>query len=183
LRPDKPAGEAAQFSFVTALAMGYALDGLLSEGVQLSYKWPNDLLLNGRKVAGILLESSGATDGRLDWLVIGVGLNIDEYPADTDGYPATSLRAVGASAIALPEMLVRFVEGFAYWREQWQNEGLAVVRNAWLAHAAKLGEEITVRLPNSQLNGRFEGLDENGALLLDGADGTRHTVTAGDVFF
>jgi len=183
VRPKMPARDAAQFSFVSALALGGALSGLLPETVELRYKWPNDLLLDGRKAAGILLESSGGIGGALDWLVIGVGLNVAECPAIKDGYPATSLRQAGAGDIEVEGLLMRFLAGFAEWRARWQNEGLAVVRAAWLERAARLGEEIIVRLPGAELKGRFEGLDESGALMLDMADGSRRKVSAGDVFF
>lgn len=182
LRPDMPAAEAAQYSFVTALAMGRALEGLLPESVEIAYKWPNDVLLNGQKAAGILLESSGVANGRLDWLVIGVGLNIEESPAGT-AYPATSLREAGVQPITPRDMLCRLVAGFDHWRVRWLSEGLSVVREAWLERAARLGGEIVVRLPNEEIIGCFEGLDEQGALLLTMADGSRRAVTAGDVFF
>lgn len=182
-RPEMTAGDAAQFSFVTALALGQGVSDLLPDAVDMRYKWPNDLLLDGRKAAGILLESSGVAAGRLDWLVIGVGLNIEEYPNISDGYPATSLRALGAESVPVQELMARFIAGFAHWRARWQNEGLSVVREAWLDRAARLGENITVRLPDGQLNGRFCGLDDGGALLLDLPDGSRRTITAGDVFF
>lgn len=183
IRPEMPAAHAAQFSFVTALALGDGVSDLLPDGIEMRYKWPNDLLLDGRKAAGILLESSGAANGRLDWLVIGAGLNIETFPQISGGYCATSLRAVGARVLAPREILTRFLAGFAHWRAKWHNEGLAAVREAWLAGAAKLGEDITVRLPGGEMSGRFSGLDEGGALLLDMADGTRRTITAGDVFF
>ena len=183
VRPEVPAADAAQLSFVTALALGRAVSGLLPDGVEMRYKWPNDLLLDGRKAAGILLESSGGAAGKLDWLVIGAGLNVEECPDVTDGYPATSLREAGVRPVALDDILARYIGGFAHGRTRWQNEGLAAVREAWLERAARLGEDITVRLPGDQLKGRFTGLDEGGALLLDLPDGSRRTITAGDVFF
>lgn len=214
VRPDRPVAEAAQFSFVTALALGEAVSGLLPDDVTLCYKWPNDLLLervaidraydrsresalnsedrpdsgpNGAKVAGILLESAGAGagfgGGGLDWLVIGCGLNIAHYPALTDGYPATSLAAAGCRPVPADDMLVRFITAFDRWRRRWREEGIAAVRAAWIARAAGLGEDIEVRLPNDRLRGRFAGLDESGALLLDLPDGARRVISAGDVFF
>lgn len=183
VRPEVPAADAAQLSFVTALALGQAVSGLLPDDVEMRYKWPNDLLLDGRKAAGILLESSGDSAGKLDWLVIGAGLNVEECPDVTDGYPATSLREAGVRPVALDDILARYIGGFAHWRARWQNEGLAAIREAWLERAARLGEDITVRLPGDQLQGRFTGLDEGGALLLDLPDGSRRTITAGDVFF
>lgn len=183
VRPDMPSADAAQFSFVTALAMGRGVSDLLPDGVEMRYKWPNDLLLNGKKATGILLESSGAADGRMDWLVIGAGLNVAEFPDITDGYPATSLRALGVDPVPVADILGGFIAGFAHWRARWQNEGLSVIREAWLDRAAGLGEDIVVRLPAGQLEGRFSGLDAGGGLLLDMHDGSRRTITAGDVFF
>jgi len=186
LRPEVPVASAAQLSFVTALAVGHAIAGLLPDNVELRYKWPNDLLLDGRKAAGILLESSGGANGKLDWLIVGAGLNVEDYPDGIDaagGYPATSLRGAGARPVAVEDLLARYVDGFAHWRARWQNEGIGAVREAWLKRAARLGEDITVRLPGDRLQGRFAGLDEVGALLLDLPDGSRRTITAGDVFF
>lgn len=183
LRPQAPPAEAAQLTFVAALALGQALDGVLPAGANLTFKWPNDVLLKGRKVAGILLESSGSRDGRLDWLVVGCGLNVQHFPQDVAGYPATSLCAAGVAEPEIGDLLAAFVDAFALWRARWQGEGLGPVRDAWLSRAARIGGEVTVRLPGDELRGRFMGLDAGGALLLDLPDGSRRTVTAGDVFF
>jgi BirA family biotin operon repressor/biotin-[acetyl-CoA-carboxylase] ligase len=183
LRPDALPAEAAQLTFVATLALGQALDGVRPAGSNLAFKWPNDVLLDGRKVAGILLESSGSRDGQVDWLVVGCGLNVRYFPQDVSGYPATSLCAAGVAAPEIGELLAAFVRAFALWRVRWQGEGLGPVRDAWLARAVRVGGDITVRLPGDDLRGRFMGLDASGALLLDLPDGSRRTVTAGDVFF
>ena len=183
LRPDVPPAAAAQLTFVTALALGEAIDDVRPTGTELAFKWPNDLLLDEHKLAGILLESSGSGNGRLDWLVIGCGLNIRHFPETASGYPATSLHAAGAEDLEPGALLAAFLHAFAVWHARWQDEGLAPVREAWLSRAARIGGEITVRLPRDELRGRFTGLDETGALLLDLPDGSRRTVTAGDVFF
>ena len=183
LRPEAPPGVAAQLTFVAALALGEALDGVLPAGSNLAFKWPNDVLLDGRKVAGILLESSGSRSGRLDWLVVGCGVNVAHFPKHVAGYPATSLCAAGATKPQISDLLAAFVRAFALWRARWQGEGLGPVRDAWLARAARIGGDVTVRLPGDELRGRFMGLDAGGALLLDLPDGSRRTVTAGDVFF
>ena len=184
LRPHVLPAEAAQITFVAALALGEALDGALPAGrLQLAFKWPNDVLLDGRKVAGILLESSGSRKGRIDWLVVGCGLNVGHFPKHVSGYPATSLCDAGVTEPDVDDLLAAFVRAFALWRIRWQSEGLGPVREAWLARAGCIGGEITVRLPRDELRGRFVGLDGSGALLLDLPDGSRRTVTAGDVFF
>jgi len=183
LRPELPPADAAQLSFIAALAIAEALDGVLASPSRLAFKWPNDVLLDGRKVAGILLESSGGRKGRLDWLVVGCGLNIRHFPATSGGYPATSLAAAGFDRVTIGDLLAAFVGAFERWRARWQDSGIGPVRDAWLARAAQIGGEIAVRLPDSELRGRFTGLDPSGALQLDLPDGSRQTVTAGDVFF
>lgn len=184
LRPNVPPARAAQLSFVAALALGETLRAALADGPAPRYKWPNDVLLEGRKVAGILLESSGSPAGGIDWIIVGCGLNLAHFPENIEGgYPATSLAAMGGKDISLQEMLARFLGAFAVWRARWQDEGLTVLREAWLSNAARLGEEISVRLPGEELRGRFDGLDESGALLLGLADGSHRTIAAGDVYF
>lgn len=183
LRPPCPAAQAAQLTFVAALALGAALDDMLPDSVEMRYKWPNDVLLDGRKVAGILLESAGAGGGAVDWLVVGIGVNVAHHPEVTDGYPATSLHAAGAPREEPEALLRRLVAQFAPWYERWQRDGIGPVRAAWLARAARIGETVEVRLPDRSLTGRFVGLDEGGALLLGLPDGTRTAVPAGDVFF
>lgn len=183
LRPGRPAAESAQLGFAAALALGDAVSPLLPDGVTLCYKWPNDLLVDGAKVAGILLESAGAGETGLDWLVIGCGLNIAHYPLRTDGYPATSLAVAGCGPVTADAMLTRFLDAFDRWHRRWRDEGVGPLRAAWIAQAAGLGEEIEVRLPHDRLRGIFAGLDGSGALLLDLPHGARRVISAGDVFF
>jgi BirA family transcriptional regulator, biotin operon repressor / biotin---[acetyl-CoA-carboxylase] ligase len=180
LRPDGPAGAAAQLGFAAALAVGEAILPLLPERANLGYKWPNDVLIDGRKAAGILLESQAAGLGRVDWLVVGIGVNLDAYPEGTD-YPATSLRAVGALPVTVEAMLEAIVRHFHSWYGRWKQGGFAPLRAVWLARAHGLGGTIRVRLLGSEMSGVFAGLDEAGALLLE--DGTGHRrVPVGDVF-
>ncbi|MEE8445644.1 MAG: biotin--[acetyl-CoA-carboxylase] ligase, partial [Alphaproteobacteria bacterium] len=94
---------------------------------------------------------------------------------------ATSLRQAGAVEASVEAMLERFVDRFEYWRACWRARGLDAVREAWLGRAARLGEKIVVGLPADRLEGRFAGLDDSGALILELADGGRRTITAGDV--
>lgn len=180
LRPERPAGAAAQLGFAAALAVGEALVPLLPRLVDLAYKWPNDVLVAGRKISGILLESQAAGEGRVDWLVVGIGINLVSFPEDSE-YPATSLAAVGAAPVAIEALLEAVARAFHFWYERWLAEGFAPLRTAWLARARGLGQSVRVRLPQGESEGCFAGLDEEGALLLD--TGTaRRRITAGDVF-
>ena len=180
LRPDVPASRAPQLGFVTALAVGDALDRLAGPGLPLSFKWPNDVLAGGRKLSGILLESEMGVSGGLDFVIIGVGVNLASAPRDLE-YPATSLTDQGFPGITPAALLEAFAEQFARWAERWREDGFAPVRAAWLRHASGIGEAIRVRLERLTLDGRFLDLDDDGALVLEGGDGRRR-IAAGEVF-
>ena len=165
LRPDRPPAEAAQLSFVAALAAAEAA------AVPVALKWPNDVLAGGRKLCGILLEGS---DG---WLVIGVGINVAAAPEG-----ATCLRAEGSQATP-DETLERFCVAFLAWRGRWLAEGFGPVRIAWLARAVGLGGAAVARLGRETLSGAFADLDSDGALLLDIPGAGRRRIAAGEVYF
>lgn len=181
LRPDASADRAAQLSFVSALALRAAIAAHLPPMAELTLKWPNDLLLNGGKLAGILLESSGVAAGRLDWLVIGIGVNLVAHPDDA-AYPATSLAAEGAGDVDRDSVMQGILRHFMRWRDIWQSQGFAPIRAEWLAHAAGVSQEIAVRLPTESFRGVFEDLDSTGALIVRLPDGAARQIDAGDVF-
>jgi BirA family biotin operon repressor/biotin-[acetyl-CoA-carboxylase] ligase len=179
LRPQCSASGAAQLGFVAALAIGGALCRMLPRLRGLSYKWPNDVLVNGRKIAGILLESEATTPEGLAFLIIGVGVNLSTSPSDTD-YPATSVAEECAVGVTPEAMLAEFVDHFQLWEKRWREEGFAPVRAAWRAAAASPGEPIRVRLETNVLHGRFLDIDEQGALLLETA-GQHRRISAGEI--
>ncbi|HEY1797897.1 MAG TPA: biotin--[acetyl-CoA-carboxylase] ligase [Stellaceae bacterium] len=178
-RPKCSAASAAQLGFVAALAMGEAIDGVLPLGARLRFKWPNDLLLNGRKLAGVLLESETSASA-VEFVVIGIGVNLATAPVGTET-AATSLAAEGAAGVTPEMVLPRFAEAFAKWEGVWRQGGFAAIRPAWLARAGGVGEDIRVRLERETLYGRFLDLDDAGALLLGQAAGQRR-IAAGDIF-
>jgi BirA family transcriptional regulator, biotin operon repressor / biotin---[acetyl-CoA-carboxylase] ligase len=144
-------------------------------GVEAMLKWPNDLLVEGAKLSGILLERVEEA------VVIGFGVNLADNPTDL-ARAATSL-AAHAAAPDPHSFLEVLAERFAAWVERWRGTGIAPVREHWLAHAHPIGTPLTARLADgSTLDGLFEGLNGEGALILRLADGTRHVIHAGDVF-
>ncbi|HMA14943.1 MAG TPA: biotin--[acetyl-CoA-carboxylase] ligase [Kiloniellaceae bacterium] len=182
VRPDCGLAEAAQFSFITAVALGEAIGSVAPPLLEVTYKWPNDVLLNGRKGAGILLESKGDAGGRLEWLVIGVGVNVARFPDDTR-LPATSLRYEGCPAdVTEVDLLEALARHLLAWVNTWLEDGFRPVRAAWLRHAQGLGESIEVRLPRETLKGVFEDLDDSGTLALRLPDGSLRHVAAGEVY-
>jgi BirA family transcriptional regulator, biotin operon repressor / biotin---[acetyl-CoA-carboxylase] ligase len=181
LRPDCAPNRAAQLGFVAALAVGGALGALLRRVGELSYKWPNDVLINRRKIAGILLESEMASLEKLSFLVIGVGVNLRASPSGME-FPASSVVQECLGSVPPAVMLEEFAGQFQFWETRWRADGFAPIRAAWRAGAAiSQGEPVRVRLEAATLHGRFLDIDEDGALLLDAA-GEHRLVSAGEVF-
>lgn len=185
LEPLCDAMTCAQLSFVAAVAAVEALKPVLP-GRALQCKWPNDILLEGKKLGGILLESFACTGQGVKrdrkWVIVGLGINIDSFPEEVD-YPATSLKAAGVEIISAKIVLSRFVHHFILEYDRWQQKGFAAVRKDWLASAFGIGKKVEVRLPNERISGVMRGIDRDGLLELTLPGGKKRTVPAGDVFF
>ena len=181
MRPAAPPAQAAQLSMVAAVAIAESVAQYLPEAARVEQKWPNDVLIDGRKVAGILLESSGYAAQHVDWVVVGCGINVASAPEGAQ-IPATALGLEGAPERPLRDWLASILAALRLWRERWDTHGIAPIRTAWLARARGVGQDITVRLPGSEMTGKFVDLDEAGALVLQLPDGSRREITAGDVF-
>lgn len=173
LQPGDP--PAPTLALVAAVALHETVAAFAPEAPP-QIKWPNDLLLAGAKLSGILLE-------RLEeCIVVGFGVNLAEHP-DATLRPATSLRAYCGAAPDPALLLEALAERFARWLGIWRGEGLAPVRAAWLAAAHPAGTPLSTHTASGAwIEGLFEGLDESGALRLRLADGSSHVVHAGDVF-
>lgn len=181
LRPGRSAGECAELSFVAAIAVCDMLSGFATRA-EIRVKWPNDVLADRRKIAGILLESASSGGEPPAWLAIGIGVNLASHPEGLD-YVATSLAALAASPPEPDVTLLHLAANFAKWYEVWRGEGFAAIRDAWLARAAGLGSRIRARLTHEEASGVFEGIDENGALLLREHHGRVRIIPAGEIFF
>jgi BirA family transcriptional regulator, biotin operon repressor / biotin---[acetyl-CoA-carboxylase] ligase len=175
-----PADDAAQLSFVAALAVHDAvIERALTLPAKLELKWPNDVLYGNAKLAGILIESE-TFDQKLA-VAIGIGVNCAHHPAQTS-FPATDLAGAGV-AISAADLFAALSGTMMRRLNQWRHgKGFTVIRSDWLKRAMGVGGEMLVRLPGGEVAGRFEALDDRGRLLLRIADGNLQTVTAGDVF-
>lgn len=168
LRPDCAAAQAAELGFVAALAVA----DMVPAGRQVRVKWPNDVLVDGGKIAGILLESAVGDGGRVLHVVAGIGVNVGFAPQLPEmRYPGSALG--GTVEAALEVLAAALARRLADWRRA----GFAAVRAAWLAQAGPLGAEVDVKLGEGLVSGRFAGLDPEGALLLETADGPRRIVS------
>ena len=174
LTPKVPPAEAAQLSFAAALAVAEAIAHFAPQ-IAVTVKWPNDVLADGKKVSGILLEGAGPA------MAIGIGVNLAHHPEGTE-FPATSLAALGVSPPSPQDALVVLASRFAPWQAAWERDGFEPLRAAWMARAGGLGLPIRARLPHEERHGSFEGIDATGALLLREPGGLR-AITAGEVFF
>jgi BirA family biotin operon repressor/biotin-[acetyl-CoA-carboxylase] ligase len=174
----RPPLEAAQVAFVAALAAA-DLATTYAPASLVSLKWPNDTLLAGRKLSGVLVESGALADGL--WLAVGIGVNLASAPADVER-PATCLADHGPAPAPL-EALGVLARAMDRWLAVWDAAGFPAIAEAWTARAHGLGGRCAVRLTAETLNGVAEGLDGDGALRLRTDDGAVRRITAGDVFF
>lgn len=176
LRPNCTPTKAAQLAFVAAIALSEALDAVIDPSHTKTLKWPNDILIDGKKISGILLESA-LIGKQVDYVVIGTGVNIFAAPEG----------AIGIDAIKRVPVFVNLFRDvylaklLAHYRA-WQDKGFASVREAWLKQAHGLGSDMTIRLPEISYHGVFRGIDDNGSLLAD-VDGQSRIFTAGEVHF
>jgi BirA family biotin operon repressor/biotin-[acetyl-CoA-carboxylase] ligase len=181
LRDPAPAERLGELPLVVAVAVHEAIADVLPPTLRpdLTIKWPNDVLLGGAKVCGILVEGAAGRDGHA--VVVGVGVNCRHHPDGTE-YAATDLAAAGVPTepeAVFQRLALRMSERLAAWRDG----RFDAIRGAWIARARGIGEAVRVRLPHRTLEGTFVALDESGRMLLRLADGRLETISAGDVFF
>ena len=175
LHPDAPKAAIGQISFAAALAAA-EMAANFAPHAAIAVKWPNDVLADGKKLAGILLE------GGSGWLAIGIGVNLASHPEGTE-FPATSLAQLGIAAPSADEALTVLAARFAHWYDVWMRDGFETLRAEWLARAVALGAPIRARLAGHETReGVFEGIDASGALLLN-EGGRVSAIAAGEVFF
>ncbi len=185
MRPTESPDQVALRSFVASLALFDAFVDATGRPQGFTLKWPNDVLLNGGKLAGILLESAGTAQG-LSFFSIGIGVNLADAPAQ-DAVEEGALRPVSLLSetgvrIAPEDFLDLLAPAYARYEAQFTTYGFAPIREAWLARAAKLGEVITARTTRERITGTFETVDAAGNLVLTTPD-ARHAIPAAEVFF
>ncbi len=164
LRPPGMLAEVGRWALLVAVALSDVLAAVLPDPGLVALKWPNDALLDGRKVAGILLDATATKDGAIDWLVIGCGVNLAHAP-DVPG------RRTAAVAEFTPpptpkEMAAALLERLAHWRSVRALDGFGPVRAAWLARAQPVGTKVQLSYNGRLVGGTFAGLADDGSLLL-----------------
>jgi BirA family biotin operon repressor/biotin-[acetyl-CoA-carboxylase] ligase len=185
LHPVEPAATVALRSFAAALALRDAFVALTDMPAAFQLKWPNDVLLNGGKVAGILLESQQSGAG-VAHLAIGIGVNLAHAPTPAHVEPGAttpvSLQGETGLKVSPEAFLDHLAPAYARWEATLTTKGFAPLRTEWLAHAARLGEQIRARTGNLTREGRFETIDGSGSLILTQPEG-QVAISAAEVFF
>lgn len=176
LRPGGQARDLGQWALLSAVALHDALAGFLPPGARLTAKWPNDLLLDGAKIAGILTDSATDAAGRIDWIIFGMGANLAQAPQvpdrataclARDGHAAPDPRVVAAALLAAIDR----------WRAVAAEQGFGAIRDAWMARGPARGQKLTMRDGRS---GAYAGLAEDGSLLLAG-EGRVMALSTGEI--
>lgn len=160
----------SQVSFITSVAMRYAISEFDNKNNSIISKWPNDILINNKKAVGILLEFDN------NKLIIGPGVNINFFP-DNVNFNATSLKNEGI-IVDKYTLLKRFLANFDYLFKEWEQNGFSSIRTTWLKSSYKLHQTIKV----GDIEGIFEDIDNDGTLIVKMANGKYHFVKSGDVF-
>jgi BirA family biotin operon repressor/biotin-[acetyl-CoA-carboxylase] ligase len=184
LSPNAKLAECAQLSFVAATAVADTLEAIVPDASRIRCKWPNDVLVAGKKISGILLESFTTKElvSERQWVAVGIGVNVDSFPEHVL-FPATCLREAGVELISAKIVLSRLVHNFIARYDQWEREGFKAIERAWLARAYHLNDEVEVIVGEDRLSGVFSGIDAQGQLLLRTGNKQYVPVAAGDVFY
>ncbi len=175
---EKPTAQRSLYSFVIALGIYDALKAVCADG-GFELKWPNDVLLDGAKISGMLLESG--SQHHQPWVIAGIGINLISFPDDTP-YPAACLAEHSETPVEPHKMLEALSEKINHWKTVFDGKGFGPIRTAWLERAANVPGPVTVRLPDETFEGEARDLELNGALQVRLANGTIRQVHAGDVF-
>lgn len=181
LRPSGSLSDAAGWPLLTGIAVADAVRPLLPDPTALVLKWPNDVLLRGRKLAGILIDTALDNAGGLRWLIIGIGANLAVAP-DVPGRVTACLPDEGVIPPPPEEFARNLLGHLARWHSVLQLEGFAAIRAAWLARAHPVGTALTVAFADQRVEGTFEGLSPEGHLVLRTMAGVR-TFSTGEVLF
>jgi len=179
-----PARIAVQLALVAGIVAHDTISKLIAyeDRSELMLKWPNDILLSGKKLAGLLLENVGSKAENQSIVVIGTGINLASHPEDLP-QPAASLGAYGTT-VAPAEALEVLAATTHEWLARWGDGScFPTIRRAWLDRAGPTGRPLRVRIDGEETDGVYEGLDADGALRLMTQDGLEHRIAAGDVFF
>jgi BirA family biotin operon repressor/biotin-[acetyl-CoA-carboxylase] ligase len=178
IRPNCDASKAGELSFVTSLAILNAIKQVVIPEALVKVKWPNDVLVNNKKVAGLLLESDIDFKGHVHYISIGIGINVLSCPNDAISIAEVKNDQPLAIHPFRDIVLSELKDLYLFWKRN----GFSSLKSKWLENTIDLNNTINVRLPNKEVNGIFRGISSHGALILE-KDGKKMEISSGEVFF
>ena len=182
LRPELDAMASAQLGLVALVSLGSALSSLLSPMVSLRYRWPNDLLLNTDKAAGVWLHGDFDAAGQAEWLAIGVSVNVASYPDDPNPGAVSIHEVEGNSEITAERVLEVYSRELLRWLDRWSDEGLPPVLKKWKQRADGIGQRVSIDLAQGSVHGELTEVDATGAAVVTLADGSRRSLGLSEFF-
>ena len=176
IRPGEPMRYLQEWALLAAVAVATVLEPYLPDPARLKLKWPNDVLIDGAKLVGILTEAAATPEGDIDWIGFGIGINLAVAPDLPDRATTSILRESGRAPMPA-EVSPRLLAAIDHWRARRQSEGFDAVRHAWLQRGPEMGALLTLRQPGGLVQGRFAGLAADGRLLLETGEGQKAFIT------
>ena len=180
-RPNCLLRNAAQLGFFPVIAAFKTLNLIIKKTKKISYKWPNDLLLNSKKIGGTLLEARAQKESMTDWVVVGFGLNLQNWP-DNARFPATSIKDELDEDLEIKEVVELYLRNLENLYVNWQEKGFEPIRESWINSAYGLNKSLNIIIGNSKISGVFRDMNEDGTLIIETSKGLRQ-IPVGDVYF
>ena len=178
LKPHCAVHTISQLSFVVSLAAANTIQDYIKDPDIIRLKWPNDVLMNGQKCSGILIEIDTNSAGDLNWVAAGIGVNVMTSPPDM----GAAIKEYGKNEnIDLIDFRDALLMNIAKTYDLWRHDGFTPIRDKWLLHGFEDGQNMTVQSSHGRLQGAYKGLDESGNLLLETKDKIIEVITSGDV--
>lgn len=178
LRPSCGVQEIGQLSLMAGLAAAQTIQGFMDEPDKLRLKWPNDVLIEGKKCAGLILETGLGADQSLEWVALGIGINLSAAPAEI----GTHIEAYSDKPPTLDRLRHALLKEIATLYELWQAQGFGPIKAQWLARAHEKGDKVSVKIGDERREGSFHGIDEQGALLIHDEQFRVKKITSGDIY-
>ena len=181
LRPDVNRVRWGELSLLSAITVASTLSDYIDNQI-IQVKWPNDVLINGKKIAGILLEVSDSYVEEPS-VIVGIGINISKAPEKLE-YPVTCINEYNSGHISVDDVLISLLHHFVCWFHIWEDFGFGAIKDEWMRRAFKLDRSVSVETKNGVMaEYKFRGIDMEGAMLLDDENGNRRRLRAGKVRF
>ena len=182
LRPDFATAITPELNFVAAVSLSNAIAARLSPGVSLRYRWPNDIILNTDKVAGVMLAASPLRDAHYEWVVLAAHVNIATYPEDQDINAVSIIDAEGLTDIDPPSLLEDYAKHFLSSINKWSETGLASILKSWQQRVDGIGERISINLNKDRIAGILESLNADGSANIVTDDGSSRRIRVGEYY-